>query len=201
MNWAKWEGAGKQAQRSPGRAVAAIRAAVESVNFDAGLAEEARLFREALLDVQSRAMVHLFFAERELGKIPFLPKGTAAAAVESVTHLGEDLIELRAGGVCRMKVSPAEFGARVIEVKWEQGMQPEVLAAALGYVRSLGKLAVICVGGDGWLGKAGLDAIEGKNLIERGIALRPGDLDILMVRGYGYPEELGGPMHAAETRG
>lgn len=198
-DWTKWAETGKQVQRSPGRAVAAVRAAMESVDFDAGLAEEARLFREALLDVQSRAMVHLFFAERELGKIPFLPKGTVAAAVDSVTDLAGDLIELRAGGVCRMKVSPAEFGAKVVEVKWEQGMRPELLAAALGYVKSLGKLAVICVGGKGWLGKAGLDASEGKNLIEQGMALRTGDLDVLMVRGYGYPEELGGPMHAAET--
>ena len=98
-----------------------------------------------------------------------------------------------------MKVSPVEFGAQVVEVKWEHGMQPESLAAALGYVKGLGKLAVICVGGDGWLGKAGLDAMEGRRLIEKGMALRAGDLDVLMVRGYGYPEELGGPMYAAEN--
>ena len=199
VDWAKWNAAGKQGQRSPERAVAAIRAAVESASFEAGLAEEERLFREALLDGQAKAMVHLFFAERELGKAAFLPKGVVAAAVESVTTVGEDELALRAGGVCRMKVSPLEFGAQVVEVKWEHGMQPELLAAAIGYVKGLGKLAVICVGGDGWLGKAGLDAMEGRRLIDKGMALRAGDLDVLMVRGYGYPEELGGPMYAAEN--
>ena len=197
VDWAKWNAAGKKGQRAPQRVVEAIRAAVDAVSFDAGLAEEARLFRESLLDEQARAMVHLFFAERELGKAPFLAKGVVAAEVESVVDAGDNLIELRAGGLCRMRISPTEFGARVVEVKWEQGMRPELLAAALGYVKSLEKLAVICAGGDGWLGKSGLDAGEGMHLIEKGMALRAGDLDVLMVRGYGYPEELGGPMHAA----
>ena len=47
------------------------------------------------------------------------------------------------------------------------------------------------------MGKPGLDAMEGKRLVEQGMALRAGDLDVLMVRGYGYAEELGGPMYAA----
>lgn len=197
VDWDKWSASGKKGQRAPERAVAAIQAAVQSASFDAGLAVEERLFCEALLDEQARAMVHLFFAERELGKAAFLPKGVVAAEVESATDVGDDLIELHAGGVCQLKVSPAEFGANVVEVKWEQGMQPELLAAALGYVKRLGKLAVICVGGEGWLGKPGLDAMDGKRLVAQGMALRAGDLDVLMVRGYGYPEELGGPMHAA----
>jgi enoyl-CoA hydratase/carnithine racemase len=170
-------------QRSPLRAIAAIQAAVESATFEEGLRHETRLFEEALLDRQARAMVYLFFAERDLSKIPFLPKDTLVSESEAM---------------CPMRSSPSEFGAKVVEVMWEDGMKPEALAASLAHVKKQGKLAVLCVGGL-WVGKPDMDAEEARRLVQEKRVLRAGDLDVLLVRGFGYPEELGGPIHQSEA--
>jgi 3-hydroxyacyl-CoA dehydrogenase len=42
---------------------------------------------------------------------------------------------------------------------------------------------------------------EGARLLEEGIALRPVDIDIVYVHGYGFPAWRGGPMHYAESVG
>lgn len=42
---------------------------------------------------------------------------------------------------------------------------------------------------------------EGARLLEEGVALRPVDIDIVYVNGYGFPAWRGGPMHYAETLG
>ncbi len=170
-------------QHSPLRAIAAIQAAAASASFDEGLKEEARLFEEALIDPQSRAMVYLFFAERDLLKIPFLPKDTVATEGEAM---------------CRMRTSPEEFGAKVVEVMWEEGMQPAALAATLAHIKKLGKIAVVCQGGE-WIGKCEMTREQARRIVEEKRVLRASDLDVLLVRGFGYPEESGGPMHLSET--
>lgn len=38
---------------------------------------------------------------------------------------------------------------------------------------------------------------EGKALLAEGIAARPGDIDLVMINGYGFPAHKGGPMFAA----
>ena len=40
---------------------------------------------------------------------------------------------------------------------------------------------------------------EGALLLEEGIALRPGDIDVIFVNGYGFPRYRGGPMCYADT--
>lgn len=42
---------------------------------------------------------------------------------------------------------------------------------------------------------------EGKKILEEGIALRPGDLDVIWVFGYGFPADRGGPMYYADRTG
>ena len=42
---------------------------------------------------------------------------------------------------------------------------------------------------------------EGAKLLEEGIALRPSDIDVVMIHGYGFPRWRGGPMKAADLRG
>ncbi len=44
----------------------------------------------------------------------------------------------------------------------------------------------------------GAMAAEGKAILEEGIALKPSDIDLVEVHGYGYPRWRGGPMFAAE---
>jgi len=42
---------------------------------------------------------------------------------------------------------------------------------------------------------------EGARILDDGIALRAGDIDVVWVYGYGFPAWRGGPMHAAQTAG
>jgi 3-hydroxyacyl-CoA dehydrogenase len=42
---------------------------------------------------------------------------------------------------------------------------------------------------------------EGAKILEEGIALRAGDIDIVYVYGYGFPAHRGGPMWYADTVG
>ena len=42
---------------------------------------------------------------------------------------------------------------------------------------------------------------EGMNILDEGIAQRPGDIDVVYVYGYGFPAWRGGPMHYADTVG
>lgn len=42
---------------------------------------------------------------------------------------------------------------------------------------------------------------EGAKILEEGIAYRPGDIDLVWVNGYGFPDHRGGPMHMADTIG
>ena len=42
---------------------------------------------------------------------------------------------------------------------------------------------------------------EGANVLDEGIALRAGDIDIVWLNGYGFPAHRGGPMHYADHVG
>ncbi len=42
---------------------------------------------------------------------------------------------------------------------------------------------------------------EGAKILEEGIALRPGDIDVIWLNGYGFPPYRGGPMFWADTIG
>ena len=42
---------------------------------------------------------------------------------------------------------------------------------------------------------------EAALILEEGIAIRPGDIDIIWINGYGFPAALGGPMFYADTIG
>ncbi|HNL32416.1 MAG TPA: 3-hydroxyacyl-CoA dehydrogenase family protein, partial [Pseudomonadales bacterium] len=42
---------------------------------------------------------------------------------------------------------------------------------------------------------------EGAKILQEGMALRPGDIDVVYVNGYGFPAYRGGPMHHADQLG
>ena len=44
-------------------------------------------------------------------------------------------------------------------------------------------------------------ANEGANVLEEGMALRPGDIDVIYVNGFGFPRHRGGPMMYADSVG
>jgi 3-hydroxyacyl-CoA dehydrogenase len=72
---------------APYAAVDAIRAAV-TLPFDAGSAVERELFADCLVSIESRALVHLFFAEREAAKVPGVPKDTPVRDVRRAAIVG-----------------------------------------------------------------------------------------------------------------
>ncbi|HUE89473.1 MAG TPA: 3-hydroxyacyl-CoA dehydrogenase NAD-binding domain-containing protein [Vicinamibacterales bacterium] len=73
--------------RAPFAAVDAIEACV-TMDFDAGSACEIELFAECVLSTESRAMRHLFFAEREVAKIPDVPKDTPTRDIARAAIIG-----------------------------------------------------------------------------------------------------------------
>ena len=42
---------------------------------------------------------------------------------------------------------------------------------------------------------------EAANVLREGIALRPSDIDVVFLYGYGFPRLRGGPMHYADSVG
>src|SRR5262249_46529183 len=58
---------------APSKAIDAVEAAA-TLPFADGLKRERELFRECLYSDQSKALIHAFFGERAVGKIPGLPK-------------------------------------------------------------------------------------------------------------------------------
>ncbi|HEX9811788.1 MAG TPA: 3-hydroxyacyl-CoA dehydrogenase NAD-binding domain-containing protein [Burkholderiales bacterium] len=72
---------------APFRAIDAVKAATE-LPFDEGMKREREIFNELMASSQSKAQRHVFFAEREVAKIPGLPEGTKPREVKSVGILG-----------------------------------------------------------------------------------------------------------------
>ena len=73
--------------RAPFAAVDAIEACV-TLDFDAGSRREIELFADCVLSTESKAMRHLFFAEREVAKIPDVPKDTPTRDIKKAAIIG-----------------------------------------------------------------------------------------------------------------
>jgi 3-hydroxyacyl-CoA dehydrogenase len=92
---------------APSAAIDAVEAAT-MMSFEDGLAEEARLFEQCLFSDQSKALIHVFFGEREVAKIPDIPKDTPVRPVNSVGIAGAGTM---GGGIA---MSFASAGIRVV---------------------------------------------------------------------------------------
>lgn len=77
----------QRGMKSPLAAIDAVEAATR-MPFDEGCQLEQRLFRECLFSDQSKALIHAFFGEREVAKIPDIPKETSVIPVNSVAVVG-----------------------------------------------------------------------------------------------------------------
>ncbi|HLJ96079.1 MAG TPA: 3-hydroxyacyl-CoA dehydrogenase NAD-binding domain-containing protein [Gemmataceae bacterium] len=72
---------------APFKAIEAVEAAV-TLPFAEGLKKEAELFNECLFSEQSKALIHVFFGEREVAKIPGLPKDTPIRPIKKAAVVG-----------------------------------------------------------------------------------------------------------------
>jgi 3-hydroxyacyl-CoA dehydrogenase len=77
----------RKGEIAPLKALESVRAAL-TMTFADGMANEARLFAECRQSPQSRALQHLFFAERQVGKLAGIPEGTAARPIRTAGVLG-----------------------------------------------------------------------------------------------------------------
>jgi 3-hydroxyacyl-CoA dehydrogenase len=69
------------------RAIDAVEAA-RSMSFEDGLRAEAEIFNECLHSTQSRGMIHAFFGERTVAKIPDVPRDTPQLEIRSAAVVG-----------------------------------------------------------------------------------------------------------------
>jgi 3-hydroxyacyl-CoA dehydrogenase len=72
---------------APLAAIDAVQAATE-LPFEEGVKREAELFQECLFSDQSKALIHVFFGEREVAKIPGLPKDITPIPVRKAAVIG-----------------------------------------------------------------------------------------------------------------
>jgi len=72
---------------APEQIVKCVEAAV-SMSYDESVEVENKLFMECMGSTHSKAQRHLFFADREISKIPDVPKGTPVRQIEKVAIVG-----------------------------------------------------------------------------------------------------------------
>ncbi len=93
--------------------VNAVAAAAKGPTFDAGMAEERRLFGELLLGNESAALRHIFFAERAASKIADVPDSTPVREIKSVGVIGAGTM----GGGIAINFLNAGIPVTLLEVK------------------------------------------------------------------------------------
>jgi 3-hydroxyacyl-CoA dehydrogenase len=113
-----------------GMAVDAVQAAT-SMAFDEGLAREAELFQEARRSPQSRALRHLFAAERKVASVPGMRPDVVARALDTAAVVGAGTMGV---GVC---IALADAGLRVTLVDLDQAALDRGLAKVAATYGSL----------------------------------------------------------------
>jgi 3-hydroxyacyl-CoA dehydrogenase len=96
-----------QALQAPLAAIDAIEAGTQ-LTFEEGCKKEREIFRKCLFSDQSKALVHVFLAERETSKIPDVSKNTPAVLVKQVGVVGAGTKGTGIAAVC------AEAGLTVV---------------------------------------------------------------------------------------
>lgn len=72
---------------APFKAIDAIEAAL-TLPFDEGCKRERELFTECLFSEQSKSLIHVFFAERDVAKVPGIPKDTPRVPIRRAAVVG-----------------------------------------------------------------------------------------------------------------
>lgn len=96
--------------RSPQACIECVEASVD-LDFDAGIAEERRIFEECVHSDESKALRHIFFAERAAGKIPGIGKDVKPRNIDSAGVIGAGTM----GGGIAMNFANAGIPVTVVE--------------------------------------------------------------------------------------
>jgi len=110
---------------APEMIIQCVEAAVNLADFDAGMKVERDCFNQCMDHPQRGALIHLFFSEREVAKIPDLPKDTPTQRVSSAAVIGCGTM----GGGISMCFANVGIPVKVLE------MNEEALQKGLGVIR------------------------------------------------------------------
>ena len=110
---------------APEMIIRCVEAAVNEEDFDRGMAVEQECFQACMEHPQRAALIHLFFAEREVAKIPDVPKDTPVKKIERAAVIGCGTM----GGGISMCFANAGIPVKVLE------MNDEALEKGLGVIR------------------------------------------------------------------
>jgi 3-hydroxyacyl-CoA dehydrogenase len=99
---------------APLSAIDAVEAATK-LPFAEGVAYERELFQKCLFSDQSKAMIHVFFGEREVAKIPGIPKETKQIEIKQAAVIGAGTM----GGGIAMNYANAGIPVRIKETTQE----------------------------------------------------------------------------------
>lgn len=110
---------------APFKCVDAVEAAFTSESFKAGMKRERELFGELMQSDQRAGLIHSFFSEREVAKVPGLPKDTAVRDIKKVGVIGAGTM----GGGIAMNFVNVGIPVIIAEVK------QEALDKGLGIIR------------------------------------------------------------------
>lgn len=210
--------------RAPQECVSCIEASV-ALPFEQGMAFERERFNSLLADGQSKALRHLFFAEREATKRAPDIGARSLHVARKIGKLGV-VIEVGEGSVGnRMLTAYRREAGFLLE---EGAMQHQVDRALYDFGMAMGPFASSDLVGLDSAGQARErraetraanlrhSAIADEEIVERTIyalinegarilddraAKRASDIDFIYVEGYGFPAWRGGPMFHADSIG
>ena len=97
---------------APAKCVDAVEAATKK-KFDDGMAVEREIFMNLMLTAESKALRHLFLAERAASKIPDVPADTPQRAINSIAVIGAGTM----GGGIAMNFLNAGIPVKMLEMK------------------------------------------------------------------------------------
>ena len=111
-------------QPAPEKCIQAVEAACTQP-FDEGIATERRLFNELENTPEAKALRYAFFAEREIARIPGLPKDLKAPEIRTMAVVGAGTM----GGGIAMSFADAGVPVKIVDAS------KEVIERGLGRIR------------------------------------------------------------------
>ena len=123
----------RRGQKAPLAAIDAVEAS-PTLPFEEGCKVEARLFDECLYSNQSRALIHAFFGERTVNKIPDIPKNTPLREIRRAAVVGAGTM----GGGIAMNYANAGIPVIVKEVS-EEALDRGLSTIRKNYANSVAK--------------------------------------------------------------
>src|SRR5699024_4237609 len=124
-NYAKSIARRQRGFKAPFACIEAVKAATE-LPYEEGAKKERELFMELLTSPESAAQRHVFFAEREVAKVPGLDPKTPQRPIEKVAIIGAGTM----GGGIAMNFANAGIPVKILE------QQQEALDRGLSVVRA-----------------------------------------------------------------